>query len=135
MPKNKPPTTRNNNQPKPAQQQPSAVVSTQQWSGPLPPPAALEQFNQIIPNGAERIIRMVEQEQAHRIQYDDSALKATIRDTQRGHWIGGIISLAAIGGSIFTAYIHAHPAVSVALVSVPIGTIITAIVRSKSKPD
>ncbi|MFC3107427.1 DUF2335 domain-containing protein [Undibacterium arcticum] len=131
MPKNKPPATRNN-QPKPVPQQQQTIQSSQQWSGPLPPPAALDQFNQIIPNGAERIMRMVEQEQAHRIEYESSALKATIRDTLRGHWIGAAISLAAIGGCIYSVYIHAHPAVSVALVSVPIASIIHAILKSKS---
>jgi uncharacterized membrane protein len=30
----------------------------EQWSGPLPPPAVLEKFSQIIPNGAERIVAM-----------------------------------------------------------------------------
>ena len=74
---------------------------------------------------------MVEREQAHRIQYEDDGLKATIRDTKRGHWIGGIISLVAIGGCIYTAYIGAHPTVSIALVSVTIGGIINAFVRSK----
>ncbi|WAR43739.1 DUF2335 domain-containing protein [Methylomonas rapida] len=34
------------------------------WSGPLPPPAALEQFDTIIENGAERIFKMAEAEQS-----------------------------------------------------------------------
>ncbi|MGY6277633.1 DUF2335 domain-containing protein [Methylomonas sp. MgM2] len=41
-------------------------VSALGWSGPLPPPAALEQFNSIIDNGAERIFKMAEAEQAAR---------------------------------------------------------------------
>jgi len=108
-------------------------VSTQQWVGPLPPPAALEQFNQIIPNGADRIMRMVEQEQAHRIAHEANGLSATIRDTRRGHWLGGAISIAAIFGSAYTAYIGAHPAVSMALVGIPITTIINAILKNKSR--
>ena len=31
----------------------TSIVSAQ-WQGPLPPPGALEQFDRIIPNGAER---------------------------------------------------------------------------------
>lgn len=108
-------------------------MSAQQWVGPLPPPAALDQFNQIIPNGAERIMRMVEQEQAHRIEHESNSLKAAIRDTKRGHWLGALISLAAIGASLFAAYIGAHPSVSIALVGVPIATIINAILKNKSK--
>lgn len=81
MAKNKTPTNPNTH---PNQKQQTSVLA-QQWSGPLPPPGALDQFNQIIPNGAERIMHMVEQEQAHRIAYESSALQATIKDTQRGH--------------------------------------------------
>jgi uncharacterized membrane protein len=108
-------------------------VSAQQWVGPLPPPAALDQFNQIIPNGAERIMRMVEQEQAHRIEHESNSLKAAIRDTKRGHWLGALISLAALGASLYAAYIGAHPTVSIALVGVPIATTINAILKNKSK--
>lgn len=76
---------------------------------------------------------MVEQEQAHRLQHEDTSLNAAISDTRRGHWIGGLISLAAIGGSVYTAYIGAPGVVSVALVSLPIATIITAFIRGKPK--
>ena len=95
-------------------------VSMQQWQGPLPPPAALAQFNQIIPNGAERIITMVEQEQAHRIAHEQTKLTASVGDFRRGHWLGAALGLVSVAGAVFTAYIGAHPTVSIALVSLPI---------------
>lgn len=107
-------------------------VIAQQWSGPLPPPAALEHFNQIIPNGAERIMAMVEREQAHRLVEENAILNATIRDTARGHWIGLVIAALSIGGTVFTAYIGAHPGVSVALVGLPLVAIIQSVLKSKS---
>jgi uncharacterized membrane protein len=127
MAKNKPPGNQN---PSP-NQQPRIVSQTQQWVGPLPPPGALDQFNQIIPNGAERIMRMVEQEQEHRIAHDQKALFAATRDTQRGHWIGGTISIAAILGAAYTAVIGAHPVVSAALVGVPLFAAITHLFKKK----
>ena len=36
------------------------------FSGPIPPPDLLEKYNNIIPNGADRILAMAEQQQAHR---------------------------------------------------------------------
>lgn len=110
---------------------PSVSVSSQQWSGPLPPPGALAQFNEIIPNGAERILKLVEQEQDHRISYESKSIEAAVRDTKRGHVIGGIISILAVCGAIFTAYIGAHPAVSIALVGLPIFGIVQAFIRNK----
>lgn len=115
-------------------QQKSEVVATshQQWSGPLPPPAALQQFNAIIPNGAERIIGMVEREQAHRLQQESIVQNATVNDTRRGHWMGFGISIAAIVAAALTAYFGAHPSVSVALVGLPIVALAQSIIKSKS---
>ena len=104
---------------------------TQQWSGPLPPPAALEQFNQIIPGSAERILAMVEKEQEHRINTDKSALIATIADTQRGHYLGSLISLSSILGCVYSVYIGASAIVSVALVGIPVLAMVKAIVGNK----
>lgn len=108
-------------------------IISQQWSGPLPPPGALAQFNDIIPNGAERIMQMVEREQAHRLQHENAGLQAHIKDTRRGHWMGAVIGVGCVAGSVFTAYIDAHPAVSVALVSVPVLGIIRAFIVGKNQ--
>ena len=117
--------------PQQLQQQPDGIIS-QQWSGPLPPPAALAQFNSIIPNGAERIIAMVEQEQAHRIDYEKTVLQATIYDTKRGHWMGWTISIVSLALASLSAYLGAHPTVSIALVSIPVLGMVQSILKSKS---
>lgn len=116
----------------PQQQANAQNIVSQQWAGPLPPPNALAQFDTIIPNGAERIMKMVEMEQQHRITQETEVLNATIRDTKRGHWIGGAISLASLAGCVWSVYLGAHPTVSVALVSLPVVAIIQAIMRNKS---
>lgn len=41
-------------------------MTTATWSGPLPPPSVLEQFNDIVPNCAERIVANWEAESTHR---------------------------------------------------------------------
>ena len=74
---------------------------------------------------------MVEQEQAHRISQDKTALKAAIADTRRGHWIGGVVSLGAISASTYTAAIGAHPMVSIALVSLPVAIIVQSFIKRK----
>lgn len=104
----------------------------QQWSGPLPPPAALDQFNQIVPGGAERIIAMVEREQAHRIEMESIGLNALVRDTRRGMWIGGTIAVLAIAGAVLSAYLGAYFLVSVAIVGLPIAVIVQAMLKSKT---
>ena len=123
-------TPHQNNQPDHSQQKNNVVA--QQWVGPLPPPGALQQFNNIIPDGAERIMKMVEQEQAHRIQYESTLLTARVQDTKRSHWMGALISVFAIGCAIGSILLGAHPLVSVAFLGLPIVSIIKAILDSKS---
>lgn len=54
-------------------------------------------------------------------------------DTKRGHWLGAIISIAAILGAVVSVYLHAPAAVSIALVGIPVLGMIRAIVGSKTK--
>lgn len=129
----KPPHNQRGNQQQQVQQQPRQVQVREEWAGPLPPPAALERFNQIIPNGADRVVTMAEKEQAHRIEYEKISLDATVHESRRGQIFGAIISVVAIGGAIFTAYIGAHWAVSVSLAGVPVLGIVRAIVRPRPK--
>lgn len=129
----KPPHNDRGSRQQQAQQQPQQVAVRQEWSGPLPPPAALEKFNQIIPNGADRILAMAEKEQAHRVEYERIGLQATVGESRRGQILGAVVSVAAVIGAVYAAHIGAHWSVSVALVGVPVLGIVRAIVRPRSK--
>lgn len=74
---------------------------------------------------------MVEQEQAHRIAHETKELDAAVSDFRRGHWIGGGLGAMSIIGAAFTAYIGAHPAVSIALVGLPVMAVIRSIIARK----
>ena len=78
-------------------------------------------------------MRMVELEQTHRIEYNNTGLDAKVKDTKRGQLIGGFIGTLSVSGCIVTAYMGAHPAVSIALVSVPILGIIRAFLNSRTQ--
>lgn len=124
----KPPARPDN---KPVQQIGRAEVS---WSGPLPPPAALEQFDRIIEGGASRILAMAEREQTHRIEAEKAAISAEIKDTKRGQWLGALIPVIAVCGAIYTAFLGASPWVSIALVSVPVLGMVKAIINGRGSP-
>lgn len=114
-----------------SKKQPSVVKA--EWAGPLPPPQALERFNQIVPNGAERIFKMAEEEQAHRIAFEKAGLQASIAEAKRGQFLGFTISLAAIVAAVGSAWLGAHFAVSLALIGVPIMGLAKAIVDARSR--
>jgi uncharacterized membrane protein len=113
--------------------QATILAQTQQWSGPLPPPGALQQFNEIIPNGAERIMSMVEQEQAHRLAHENARQEGEINATRRGHYIGGAITLLSIAAAVGGGYLGVHPAICVAVVGLPIATVIKSIFGKSEK--
>ena len=128
----KPPHSQRGQQ-QPQVQQPTQQFLHQQWSGPLPPPAALEKFNQIIPGGADRILAMAEKEQVHRIEYEKVGLNATAGESKRGQFLGAAVSVIAILGAVYAAHVGAPWSVSVALVGVPVLGLVRAIVRPRPK--
>ena len=49
---------------------PGTLVHAEHWSGPLPPPAALQRYDEVLPGAAERILAMAETEQQHRMEQE-----------------------------------------------------------------
>jgi hypothetical protein len=121
------------------------VVTQALHQGPLPTPQDLFEYDRLLPGSAERIIAMAEREQAHRMNLEDMTQRAEIRHrdelvaAQRensrgvfrsdlaGQTLGWGLALCCVGGAVYTAVMGAHPAVSIALVSLPIASIIKAI--------
>ena len=114
---------------------PATVTSrvSAQWVGPLPPPAALEAFEQAHPGSAERIITMAEREQSAQIAMIQTEMKDERSATARGQWLGFLLPVLFGAGSVVTVFMGAHPGVSVALATVPAIAAITAIVQGRRK--
>lgn len=94
--------------PIPAQQnlprQPKTITATAQtFSGPLPPPALLKEYNATIPNGAERIIAMVEAQSKHRQELELKVVSSDIENSRTGLHYGLVIGLAAVFGGVVCA--------------------------------
>ena len=71
---------------------------TEIHSGPLPHPEVLRQYDALIPNGADRILRLVEKQSEHRMELEK---KVVYSDARRADWgvVAGI--LVASGGMGF----------------------------------
>lgn len=104
-----------------------------EWSGPLPPSIVLKQFDDVVPNGAERVSHMAEQEQQHRISMEQKGLIASINESRRGQYLGATISILALLSVGVTVYFGVHWSISIALVSIPVFGVIRAIVNRRSK--
>ena len=69
-----------------------------EFSGPLPPPSYLREYEAITPGAGDRIISMTEREQQHRHAWERSALS----NTTVGLCFGFLIALALVGGGIYS---------------------------------
>jgi uncharacterized membrane protein len=118
-------------QPKSATPPPKQTQVSMQWSGPLPPPGALEHFNRIIPGGAERILKLVEQEQEHRLALDRDINLSNSRRANFGQVFGTILAALAIIAAIANTYLGGPWQVGVALVGVPILGVAKALIKNR----
>lgn len=83
------------------------AIIEQHYSGPLPPPQALERYNDIIPNGADRIMVMAEKQGAHRQELEKKALGTDSRNSFLGICSAFIIGMSTIiVGGIVILYDH-----------------------------
>lgn len=51
------------------------ITKVEQWAGPLPAPESLIKYNEAVPNAAERIVAMAENEMKHRHYMDREELR------------------------------------------------------------
>ena len=71
------------------------------YTGPLPPPGMLVQYNEAVPGAAERILAMAERQSAHHVAMETIVVAASAQSQTRGSWFAFIISMTAIGGGIY----------------------------------
>jgi uncharacterized membrane protein len=112
-----------------------------QFTGPLPPPGILEQYEKICPGTAARIIDAAGTEGLHRHNCESNALDANIEAMRRqfaearlGQVFALIIALAFV---IVGAYVsvHGQPWSGTILGGVGLGGVVTAFIVGRNKQD
>jgi uncharacterized membrane protein len=69
--------------------------------GPLPDPETLSEYSAIIPNGAERIMKMTEKQLDHRMQMENKVVGGQMFQSNLGQIFAFLIGLAALGSSTY----------------------------------
>lgn len=120
-----------------------ARVRETQWSesfsGPLPPPAMLADYERVMPGMAERILRTVEKpiemahdQQVHRHQLENKVITSDIRRSWAGMVIGASLSMAAIVGGVLLV-LNDKPAEGLASILAALGTLVAAFLRANKR--
>lgn len=103
------------------------------WSGALPRPEDFGQYGEILPYAPERLLRMLELEQQHRIAMERQLVPAEIAAGARGQKFGTAISIVALVLAAATSVLGAPWQVSVALVGVPVLSVARSLVAAIKK--
>jgi uncharacterized membrane protein len=75
------------------------------FSGPLPPPDVLAEYNRVFPDCGKAIVEMAQKEQQHRHDHEAQQIKAEYTLARRGQLIGATLAMIAVAGAI---YLLAH---------------------------
>jgi hypothetical protein len=101
---------------------PTASIISAHWSGALPPPSELEKIDQIIPGGADRLLRMAKKEQTYRVE-----------DAKRGQYLGWSLAAGAVIAAAVVSLCHGPWQVSVALVGIPVLGAVHALIQGRKE--
>ena len=69
--------------------------------GPLPAPKTLREYNEIIPNGAERIMKAFENQSSHRISLEKKVVGRQTFQSLLGQLFGFLIALIILGLGVY----------------------------------
>lgn len=92
-----------------------AFTSTHQWTGPLPSPSALRQYENVCSGSAERILRFMEREQEHRHDMDRTTLGFHTSFLPRGQWLAASLGVLTLTAAVFFGSIGQTTAACTAL--------------------
>jgi uncharacterized membrane protein len=149
------PTNHPTNTPAPALEPQQVVVHRQQqYSGSIPPPSMLGDFDALVPGTAARLIQWAEDEAIHRRRLESEGQAANINAQSRnlelaeyqskaifkaeliGQLCGLVVCLGFLGGSIY-AGVKGNTPLAVALAAFPAATVVYAFrgkIFGKDKP-
>jgi len=130
-PANVRPTTQKLNK----QNQIEAQVTTQQFSGPVPHPEILREYDQILPGAAERILTMAELDQKHQIELDSNAQHLAAKEIKRGQIFGLVVSISAFITSIASLILSFEKAAMVIGGTTVVGLVTVFLTSRSAKSD
>lgn len=104
------------------------------YTGPLPPPKDLEEYDKIIASGAERIMAMTENQSAHRMAIEKTVINEELRRSKVGQIFGFIIAILCLLAA-FILTILDHETVAGIIGSTTIVGLVTVFVIGKKKQN
>jgi len=110
------------------------VTQTVTTTSPVPPAELLAGYNQHIPDGANRLFTMVEEQSKHRREIEKSVIETQNKATLRGQWIAlGLVALL-IGVAVYFAFLG-YAYLCWAILTTTIGRVLAVFVLGKKAQE
>jgi uncharacterized membrane protein len=103
-------------------------------TGPLPDGDTIRVYNEVIPNGGDRLMSSVEKQLDHRIKLETIGVHRTFNQSSTGQWLGFFIALV-FGVIAWDLIRHDHVVGGSILGTLDLVALVTIFVTSRSKPS
>ena len=114
-------------------QGPLAVEASYSFMGPIPPPGILAGYNNVIPNGADRVIKMAEKEQAHRHNIETTIVGKESFEKRVGLVFAFILALSVLGVSSYLLVFTEKSGYGLTVFIIELGGLVWAFLGAKEK--
>ena len=102
------------------------------YRGIIPSPDDLRKYNEIIPNGADRLTKMAEEQSAHRQRMEANVIKWQLFQSTSGQWMAFVIAIFALIITYLLAK-NDHTVVATTLASTTIIGLVSTFIYGKIK--
>jgi len=116
-----------------------STTITRKYSGPLPPPEILAEYEELLPGASQRVFEHMEREQAHRHLMDnrdqdsrDETEGNLYTTARRGQTMAFIVTLVMVGAACGLAA-YGFTAAAVAIGGLGLGQIVLGFLNQKKK--
>lgn len=107
------------------------IIRSEMYSGPIPPPEALARYEEIQPGAADRILKMAEKQQGHRMALETKAIGGQVDQSKRGQLFGFILVFVCIAVAVFFAVYFGMTAFAVTFLCVTMVSVVGLFVTGK----
>lgn len=73
-----------------------SIRKASSFSGPIPPPELLKGYNEVVKDGAERIVTMAEKQSNHRMKLEDHAIREELKQSRLGQVFGFVLGIVGL---------------------------------------
>lgn len=107
-----------------------SIVQQEVFSGPIPHPRLLAEYERLLPGSMDRFMKMAEQQQNHRIDLEEKAVASQLKSNERGQVFGFILSaLVIISGIVL--FVIGMPWFGIPIIVGMVAVLVVLFVRGK----